>query len=393
VCITAGRFEVSLPPGQFFGFGDVVLGDRAARLGSVETYQVETLSAIELRAEWAPVVVIHVVDAVFLTELSSVTIVRSADRPELHDYRSRLKLNGNLVVEDVPSPIELAPEDCGLGDSQHGVTLWACAPGYAWGSIEVQDGSSTLQTLALLPGSELEVILLNYDPTAGETQCGRDSADSTSDVSTQQQSIPDMPAILRLWKMQDDNSVVNEVASDLPSGEPILESRPHPSGVTVLTGLTPGPISVSIEIGRYWDENRILLGCGQAILKPGLRASVVIELDDAPVFRAIALLAGTLRLPPSWGVRNGILCLTPLELPNAGFDEGVEIPLVAMDLVDKDEGLYRWSAGTVVPGRYEASVSDFEYRQTFRVPPEGLLDAHVEIGEPSHVGDMTRSCG
>jgi hypothetical protein len=73
-------------------------------------------------------------------------------------------------------------------------------------------------------------------------------------------------------------------------------------------------------------------------------------------------------------------------LPDTGqLEDGDRFDRVKFEAVPDEPGLYRWSAGLVVPGKYVAKLYEFEYQQVIAVDPLGEKNAKIEIGEPADV--------
>jgi hypothetical protein len=51
----------------------------------------------------------------------------------------------------------------------------------------------------------------------------------------------------------------------------------------------------------------------------------------------------------------------------------------------KRPGLYLWSAGDVVPAKYEAEIFEFALKLLIDVGTEGQRDAEIRIAEPAEV--------
>jgi hypothetical protein len=86
--------------------------------------------------------------------------------------------------------------------------------------------------------------------------------------------------------------------------------------------------------------------------------------------------------PPAWGELNVRMHLRPMDTSRAGYGSSTGLPLSKVKPEVENEGLYRWSAGEVVPGLYEIEIDPFHLLRVVRVPVERPRSTCIEIGEP-----------
>ncbi len=416
VDVVDGRFELRMVRGQKLGFRKLVLGGRPARVQPETSLDIDAGTTIDVRAAWAPTIRLRIVDAVTGADLRGVTIVRASERPSW-GVEGGPADGEHVVCTDRASPLALAPAESGVAEERWGVTLWAGASGYTWESTRCHWDTKEELTLALQPSAELVVHLDNYAPPPGEPSSDLEKPYFNNPGREPiPQAAPTLWPMLRVREAPDVARIVEETMarySDLPAeelaragmpsvaekraelekqlaenpliDEPIVEVIPDPGGTAVLAGLPPGTLLVSVEIGKWFEDSCTILGWTEAELEPGRRTEVRLALDDAPVFEPTSPLGGTFRLPPAWGELDVTLSLRPMDLPGTDFEDTILIPLYSMQPIAEDSGLYRWSAGQVIPGRYEAYVSSLATAWVLDVPPEGLPDVHLAIGEPAQV--------
>ncbi len=417
VPIVEGRFELVVDPAHRLSFSDLTAGDHITRLETDRPLVVEAACHVELRACWLGSSILRVIDGESGADLSDVTVVRCSDWEfSDHDHPGDYS-EEDVLFEDAISPLTIIPEDCGLSRHQNDVDLWVRSRGFAWKSTEISFEESGERILPLVPEAELEVTLLDYHPPSPTPKPDREDRRGFFPVAERSvQRAPDLRPLLRVRElpekpdfdleevlstiesMPDDafpggvRPTAEELQANLPSndeapldGRPRLERYPEPDQPTLVTGLSPGQVVVSVEVGRSWEDSRIVLGWKQVELEAGKRTAVTLELDELPDLGTPVPFEGTLYLSEAWGELDITLSLEPMDLPDTNWNDWIEIPLGAMKAVAERPGLRCWSAGEVLPGRYEALIREFEMRHVFHVDVGGLRDAHIEIGEPAEV--------
>lgn len=396
--IVGGCFELSMLPDRRLGVDDLKLGDRWARLVDDESIAVAEGEVVELRAVWPRTTILRVVDAEFHADLPDVEVVlcsswRFDDNPHPGDYSPE-----DVLFAGAHSPIEINPGDDEFGMRSGRAVLWARSPGYTWGRVQIDFDLGGERVLTLEAAAELEVSILNLDqgpPTPGAPVMqpvlrlrphSRAEADPQPSLGGTEGTSVAVLAEEAGLDQEELEALLRRAREEPPlRGRPLLEELPEVDGPTLLTGLVPGEVSVSVEVGDWWEDTRLLLGWTTVVLEAGRRARVTLELEDLPVFEAPVPLAGTLFLPPAWGEAGLGFRLEPMDLPDVDYKDHIRIRRSSLEPVAGHEGLYRWSAGDVIPGRFEASFSELELQHVFHVPVGGLLNAHIEIGEPADV--------
>jgi hypothetical protein len=149
-------------------------------------------------------------------------------------------------------------------------------------------------------------------------------------------------------------------------------------------GLPPGKYLVRAEVGEVFRDPLVLAGAPVA-LEAGATASVTLVLGERPRSGEPVPLAGTLYLPEAWGPSKLSLSIEPLNRPQAKKEDRLRVHLQDMEPVQGQPGLYRWDAGSVVPGTYQAQLNDFQYQMVIEVGAAGRRDVEIRIGEPALV--------
>lgn len=408
--IVNGSFEFEALKGARMDVQGLVLGGRAATLQGEKEIVVDPGHRLALRAKWPKRLTLRVIDADSGMDLAAIELVRCSDwMAEDNEHP------GDYPAEDVvrsasDSPLELAADECRGGRGMFGqdnAVFWARAPGYGWGRIEIDMEVDGERTLSLRPEAQLLVRLLNYDSTAGGADPGAPSMQPILRIRSHEEARrnpnPDLEEIVRELEDLPANRFSGGVRpsakevtamTTMPKrqfanplhGAPLLEQSPDASGATLLSGLAPGKVDVSVEVGDWFEDSRILLGWTTVLLEAGRRAEVALKLDPLPTYEPAAPFAGTLLVPTSWnGATNFEFYLEQLDLPDVGYENSIRVRRSDMEPVAGIAGFYRWSAGDVIPGRYEIEFPEFQYQQVITVPAEGVLDARIEIGERADV--------
>ncbi len=396
VPIVKGRFELVVEANRRIEFRELTAGDRITRIATTDSFVVDPASHVELRGYWLESSVLRIVDAETRTDLSGITVVYSTNwEPDRHTHPGYFSPK-EVLFENAVSPLTISPEDCELGRWWRAIYVWARAPGFAWGRTYVSFKDADGRVLALVPEAELEITLLNYQPPPPPRLFARAFPGG--------QTVPELHPVLRVRDLPPefegraepdlDLEETLRIVESMPEGdvdplggEPRVEGRPLPRRPTLVTGLAPGPVVVSAEIGGHRDEDRIVLAWKPVELEAGKRTSVTLELDGLPDLGTPVPFAGTLYLPEAWEERDVTLSLEPMDLPYNEWDGSVCVSLDEMEAVAERPGLYRWSAGEVLPGRYEATIWELELGEqyVFDVNDGGLFDAHIGVGEQVQV--------
>jgi len=425
VAVTKGRFEIQVEPGHRLAISGLTLGGHAAVI--VEDgprkvipdlwadppllvdpgFAVDPARLLEVRARWFRPILLHVIDAEAGYPLSSVEIVKCIRSPEagkkdhLHpgDFEPKA-----VVVADASSPVRLDPSIKGYWSDRYEAVLWVRSPGYAWAVIEIDFHADEERTLALKPAAELSVTLENHGFLSGPTDrsivVDRGGWDWEPKLR-----VRTFPGPSELTESEAER-IISELEQRDPTGEDVIlgdlrayvgRLRENPQlegkmlyerrldevdGPIVISGLEAGPVTATVELGPWIEDRRSVLGWVSAELEVGQRQEATLRLTPLPEPEPPAPFAGTLFLPPAWGELDVHLRLGPMDVAGADRGDNVNVPLAWMRPDLEKEGLYHWSAGKVVPGRYEVEVYPLHLLQVLRVPAGGLRDARIELGEP-----------
>ncbi len=330
--VVAGRFAVGSLERRDFDVARLELGGAPAFFAA-ERHAFPADGMLELVAHRPPPARLRVVDAATGADLAGLTVLGGVAR-----YKNRMHPGDygptNVLATDARSPLALDAR----GAEE---TYWVRAPGYAWGWVRVDHRGGGERVLELRrEGAELLVYL----------PAGLDG----------------LAAALRLYEPDRAGlaSALAEVDVD--------------AQVEHLVGLVPREVDVVLEIGDWWDPPRVLAEARVA-LQPGSVSELALAVDATALPLLPARLAGEVWLPRS----HPQLELRHLELrPASGppLRPGDRASL-ALEPIEGRSGVLAFDAGRVTPGTYRAIVSSLQWAQELVVPPEGSVDARVELPE------------
>ncbi len=228
-------------------------------------------------------------------------------------------------------------------------TVWAGAPSYAWGGIKIDFESRTERLITLKRAAAVIVTLLNdRPPQEGEA-----------------------PLVIRVREMPEPRARATEERT----GNPIAELPPQSDGPTRINGLQAGRYAVQAEMGKWYSDPAIL-GSATVDLVAGETTVVMLHLAERPFLGRKVPFEGTLFIPEGWSEKEIVLRFKLLESPHANEREGLHVDRDGMEPVPDRPGLYHWSVGEVVPGKYRVEVDPLSLVNLFDVEPFRLqIDA------------------
>lgn len=245
----------------------------------------------------------------------------------------------NVVCTSARSPIDLT-EFIELGDS---VTYCARSPGYAWGSIWIDDELGGECLLLLKRGGCVEVTLKGYDPKS--------------------------QASLRFRRF------------DMDPIYTVFDQKLGEKHRLDIDSLAVGRYRVSVEIGDPW-EDFIVLGTSEVEIIAGRRSRLTLWLEPAPRVET-APLKGILIVPQECTpeIYGSFFSLTIRleDTPLEGNPDWITIRQKDFKPLMGRKDAFSWDAGMVQTGRYELDFGPFDYSISLTVPPEGLTDVLIEI--------------
>jgi hypothetical protein len=330
-------------------------------------------------------------------DLAEVTVVRKKDWRSDTLTHPGAYADDSVLVKAAPSPVELALPTNDARSLANSFTLWASAPGYAWGRIEIDFTAGGDRLLVLPRGGALRVTLRNFQEPGAE--------DAAAILRVRRE--PERPAPAEksaAAKLAE--ALLNVKDEDIPPGmtrddfKKLLEPDTSPRGPgigspwaeavigsaspIVIEGLAPGKYIVRAELGE-WFRDPLVLAAQPVEVVAGERAEVTLELEDRPRSGAKVPLEGTLVFPVEWPERRISIEFETLDRPRVSTGGRLTIPWDELTPVDGKPGLHRWSVGRVVPGKYLATIRAFELQTLLDVGPMGLKDAVIQIGPPAEI--------
>jgi hypothetical protein len=148
-----------------------------------------------------------------------------------------------------------------------------------------------------------------------------------------------------------------------------------------LAGMVPGRYDVRLEKGQ-WFADPIVVAAARAKVVAGkvqpvtLVASTITVPPDVPV-------TGTLHLPGAWGKDGVDLVIKPDREVAPWCRTRHSIALANMTEIGPEE--YRWDAGQLPAGGYEAILWPCGTSTRFEAEPERTTDVRVAVGPPTDV--------
>lgn len=147
-----------------------------------------------------------------------------------------------------------------------------------------------------------------------------------------------------------------------------------------LSGLLPGELSVSGEIGD-WFDSPLVLGAAKAEVVVGALTEVDLTLEPPP--RAeVAPIAGVAYIAEEWPKPPKSLFLDLLDTPLERFDPRHSLVLSAQNSDRAGYRAFRWSLDAAQVGRYELGMYDPPYSIAFELPRGGRTDFEFVLGPP-----------
>ena len=156
------------------------------------------------------------------------------------------------------------------------------------------------------------------------------------------------------------------------------EARPDGDGRVRFDGVTPGPCTVSVELGD-WLAREPALAFEQFELAAGEERAVTLRLPELPALPVAASLAGIVEVPPEWDDLPWAL-----EIRGLRDDDPRRLRLGRTELepVPGSAGRFRFRIAAVTPGAWIARFIAIEQQQVFEQPVGGRSDLRLEVGPP-----------
>ncbi|MEQ8762275.1 MAG: hypothetical protein RL885_00005, partial [Planctomycetota bacterium] len=281
------------------------------------------LTSVEVRC--VPRVMSRAVWDVPISEPPAVIVARGAASP--------IQLRGWRTEADDPDRVhglEAAGSDDqfefdGAYPNGRGLRFYARAPGYAWGSIEVNPASGGEREILLDPEVVLFIELSNRRPEAYR-ELGRE-------------------LVVGIWKAEDTGywGTVHlvRVSEDAPNS---IE----------LSGLKPGSYEVAAQLRETWYQAGFELARAAIEVEPGSHR-LMLELGPPPEPEAKALLSGTITFPEFEGEQELLVRFHP---ESSAGGSGVQDPFVRLKDMERlgESRIWKWSVGEVEVGPYQAKI-------------------------------------
>ena len=331
VAVEEGRWTTRIPGGVLLGVSSARLRNRIAAIDHGKAPVPES-GFLALRARWVSPLVLRVTDEAG-SDLREIEIVR---RKHGSNVDARLVHPGaatawRAVRSAVASPIEFPP-------STTTATYWVRAPGYAWQRMQLYHRSGGEFRLRLQRAGRLEIAIPGPAARNG--------------------------AVLRLR------------GAGVTTGPPVAVVAVDRRELLSLDHLPPNRYTVSAELGPWSAPRRLAFAETEVVAGATVRVSLVPESRrSAPPLP----LAGSLVVPPTWGIAKPIVGL------QAKGNRSRQIKASRLASTE-----WRWDAGQVVPGPHTVTIrlspdasQWFEFR--LNVNEGGDRSARLVIPEPADV--------
>lgn len=369
VDVLRGRFRVGDVEHPWLRFRDLRLGGRPAVVE--ETVGFSSIAPIKVHASLVGPIVLRIVDETTREELSSVTAITQTEWMVDRFEHPGTLASKPVVARNASSPLTIPPPKID-GRLQARAHFWVSAADHAWQDVSLEfDGEGT-DTVELGTSGSL-IITIEGDLSWLAT----DSTKPEDAVAGVAMPSDDGLAWLRL-RRPSSASVADERTSRGLDGDELgrvvtqVEAR---AGEMVFEGLGTGSLVASIELGERYRAPRVL--CQSAV---DLRESETQRLTLTPAAIPRVALSGTLFFPV--GSPPEII-----ELQVTASDERVRtlvgastmLGLQDMSAVSGRSGWYRWSVGSLVPGKYQVLALGRALRLDVDVGSNGRDDIVLEL--------------
>jgi len=309
VDVEGGVWSTLVPPDVRIGFDDVLLGERRAVVDApTERVDPNLGERVRVVARWPKVSTLRVRSAETGADLAQVAIARAGDW--LSDDMAHPGASaGKPIGSGLTSPIDLAallPEESGTEP------LYAHAPGFAWGRIEIDFDAGGQRILDLGPGGGLRVAVAGEAPK---------------------------DAMLRLHAVGDGT-------------RPWLE---HPFARELeLTGIAPGAYRITCELGE-WFRKTVELGSADGEVVAGGLTLVSLAVAPPPTVEKTRV-HGTLVVHPDWGDVSPTLVLETIGTPPDGRRVREYLPSGKLARTAGVPNTWTFDFGEQPTGRYELGI-------------------------------------
>lgn len=249
-----------------------------------------------------------------------------------------------------PELVELA----GRSENERGVIVYARAPGYEWGRINVDFSTSGERELLLGKGASLGVRLANVQ------------LERYDELGT--------GATLFVYQSGWGMGLVRVEQLDLE-----LEAQ----GLR-LEGLEPGELTVSVELGQEWSRReREVLVNEKVTLVAGETRELLLALPDPPPPTERVTLGGVLAFPAFGGEKDVRLKLFHADWSSGG--SGAELALADMEFAGGAHGGWAFRFEDVPVGTCQLHVDPLLKGWMIEVPSGGREDVELVIPELAEV--------
>lgn len=284
--------------------------------------------------------ILRVVDAASGAELDGVDLVRSSSFSNHGGAHPGLDIDAIALARHLSSPVDLATLD---HDREFGVLdLVVGAPGHAWTKITVDTRTGGERVLRLELGGSLRLT----------------TVDNSGSRAVQ----------LRLRRA---------------GSSPLLSVPCGRAGELAIDGLEAGPLSITAELGEWFDDP-VELGRAETEIVAGREARATLTIEPAP--RAeMASASGIVVVPAEWKVERLTLSLDLLGTPLDSASDRIELDARRLEDHANGDTVFAWSHEKLQVGRYELEVYRPQASVVIDVPSGGRSDFRFELAPPAEL--------
>lgn len=399
VAIRGGAFSLRVPYGSWLRVESLTLDGKPIALGLRERFFATASEPIELAVPGAAATSrtmkcrLSVIDSATKRPLSRVSMALDRTLGGSSPHPGVVAASDLLVAgESSPLHPPLASND------SEARWYWVGAEGYAWSRVDLDPAAPGTVVVELARAARLTVELIGEPPRGAIVRVRSATAVDAAIAEAEREIDRHLVEVETAGSSGESSAAVAQerarvaaLVADLRAGawrqlppllrQPLLERAVAAGEELTVEGLPPGEYVASCELGTWYRDPQCFTAV-PIVLAAGRDGSVRLDVPPQSI-PATVPLRGTLVVPPAWGVDELRLSLDPSRVPFRVGDRAQKCSVAPV--VDGEPGLFRFDAGTVLPGRYEFEVDPLGYRRSIEIGPDGATDLRVELPPPATV--------
>ncbi len=316
----------------------------AALVRPTERFAKSELQGLEIVARVRPPSTLRVVDRATGVDLDKLEIVRGAAGIN-DDPHPGTQYDARVLERAGRSPLDIDALERRGAVAFELASYVIRAPGYAWGSVQIDRRVGGALVLALERGGELEIVLRGAKPPSEARLRLRESVDA-----------PLRPVI-----------------------DEELVGRDH----LLIEGLHPGKYEVEVSLGA-WTRPGARYGSTECGLDAGQREQVVLDLE-AIASAEYAAVDGFVLVPDAWHAEPISVFFKFQGDALQGQSPRVQVSTAPGPAASPGYTAFRFLAPKLQVGSYLADIDGYGVSIPLEVPPGGLSNCTLEIQAPVEV--------